>query len=494
MIRLILLLLFAVPPILSAQEFKRGKAEKDDQKYQPIELIGFYEGKIALLKGKANDSEFLSDLMIEMFDTVSLNRVSQSRFEKCYVDQLDFFPEGVKSFGNKLMFFGSGYDKEQKCNVLKYKLPDFEKSELKPAKGEELMRVSASFFSNSQARFELVCNEKQDRLLALSAGYPLKSDSLQIDFTIFDEQLQPIKTIHQLIPSSGYRFKVLQTTIDNRGNVELLIDWFSDGKNPKHSYSLFAFPVLSDEIVEYALDIPNKSMADIRFATINDDLIAVSGLYKNRPDEKLPEGLFFLTINREKSLIEAREMLVFSELMKLEGLKNSPQSFDELFENIRLTTMQKTNNQAISILLEQQSSEEICQTDFRSNMMVCSQHYYINNAVLLTISNTGLITQSNIIEKKQHLVENDRVYLSCHLHESNTSTGVLYNLNVKDKGEAKFNFPENSKLMSNFKGVPVKSYENEVPVQIECGALSNNRHLYMIGDGREGTALIRITY
>jgi hypothetical protein len=186
---------------------------------------------------------------------------------------------------------------------------------------------------------------------------------IQIDFTIFDEQLQPVKTIHQLIPSSGYRFKVLQTTIDNRGNVELLIDWFSDGKNPKHSYSLFAFPVLSDEIVEYSLDIPNKSMSDIRFSTINEDLIAVSGLYKNRVDEKLPEGLFFLTINREKTIIEAREMLAFSEMMKLEGLKNSPQSFDELFENIRLTTMQKTNNQAISILLEQQSSEEICQTD-----------------------------------------------------------------------------------------------------------------------------------
>jgi hypothetical protein len=494
MIRLILLLIFAVPPILGAQEFKRGKAEKDDQKYQPIELVGYYDSKIALLKGKANDTEFLSDIMIELFDTVSLDRVSQTRFEKCYVDQLEFFPEGVKSFGKKLMIFGSGYDKEQKCNVLKYKLPDFQKSELKPAKGEELMRVPASFFSNSQARFQLVCNEKQDRLLALSAGYPLKSDSLQIDFTIFDEQLQTVKTIHQLIPSSGYRFKVLQTTIDNRGNVELLIDWFSDGKNPKHSYSLFAFPVLSDEIVEYALDIPNKSMSDIRFATINEDLIAVSGLYKNRVDEKLPEGLFFLTINREKTLIEAREMLAFSDLMKLEGLKNSPQSFDELFENIRLTTMQKSNNQAISILLEQQSSEEICQTDFRSNMMVCSQHYYINNAVLLTISNVGLVSKSHLIEKKQHLIETDRVYLSCHLHESKTATGVLYNLNVKDKGEAKFNFPENSKLVSNFEGVPVKSFENEVPVQIECGAISNNRFLYMIGDGREGTALIRISY
>jgi hypothetical protein len=65
---------------------------------------------------------------------------------------------------------------------------------------------------------------------------------------------------------------------------------------------------------------------------------------------------------------------------------------------------------------------------------------------------------------------------------------------MKEKGEAKFNFPENSKLVSNFEGVPVKSFENDVPVQIECGAISNIRYLYMIGDGREGTALIRISY
>ncbi len=494
MIRLILLMFFAVPSILCGQEFKRGKAEKADQKYQPVELVGLYEGRIALLKGKTNDSEFLSDLMVELFDSASLNRVSQTRFEKCYVDQLEFFPEGVKSFGNKLMIFGSGYDKEQKCNVLKYKLPDFESAELKPSQGKELMRVSASFFSNSQARFHLVYNEKCDRLLALSAGYPLKSDSLQIDFTVFNDQLQQIKTIHQLIPSSGYRFKVLQTKLDHRGNVELLIDWFSDGKNPKHSYSLFAFPVLSDEIVEYSLDIPDKSMKDIRFEAINEDLIAVSGIYGKSADEKLPEGLFYLTINREKTLIEAKVMLGFSELMKLEGLKNSPQSFDELFENIRLVAMQKFGSQEISILLEQQSSEEICQTDFRSNMMVCNQHYYINNVVLLKMSSTGFITKSHLIEKKQHLIENDRVYLSCQLQESNNEIGVLYNLNIKEKGEAKFNFPENSKLVSNFAGVPIKSFENDVPVQIECGAMIINQFLYMVGDGREGTALIRLAY
>jgi hypothetical protein len=127
-------------------------------------------------------------------------------------------------------------------------------------------------------------------------------------------------------------------------------------------------------------------------------------------------------------------------------------------------------------------------------MMVCNQHYYINNAVLLTMSSRGLITKSHLIEKKQHLIENDRVYLSCQLQESNSASGVLYNLNMKEKGEAKFNFPENSKLVSNFEGVPVKSFENDVPVQIECGAISNIRCLYMIGDGREGTALIRISF
>jgi hypothetical protein len=494
MIRWILLLILLVPHFIRGQEFKRGKAEKDDRKYQPIELIGYFEGKIALLKGKTNESEFVSDLMIELYDTNSLDRVSQTAFEKCYVDQLEFFPEGVKSFGNKLLILGSGYDKNQKSNVLKYKLPDFGKSALQPEKGVELMRVPAAFFSNSQARFQIVMNGKQDRLLTLSAGYPLKSDSLQIDFTIFNEELKPIKTFHQLIPSSGYRFKVLQTVLDDRGNVELLIDWFSDGKNPRHNYSLFAFPVMSDEIVEYALDIPDKSIKDVRFALLNEDQIAVAGLYTTRNGEILPDGFFYLSINKEMARIDAKKLFEFSDVVKADGLKDAKQSFDELFENIRLTELHVSPKGELVIAMEQQSSEEICQTDFRSNMMVCSQHYYINNGVLFTVSGASEVASAKLIEKKQHLIENDRVYLSYIVQKNSSGLSVLYNLNMKDKGESKFNFPENSRLVVSVANKPLKSFENDIPAQIECGTIKNERFVYLIGDGRDGTALLRVSY
>lgn len=494
MMRLILLLILLAPHFVSGQEFKRGKAEKDDRKYQPIELVGYHNGKIALLKGKTNEAEFVSDLMIELYDTNSLDRVSQTAFEKCYVDQLDFFPEGVKSFGNKLLILGSGYDKEKKSNVLKYKLPDFEKSTLQPEKGAELMRVPAAFFSNSQARFQIVMNEKQDRLLTLSAGYPLKSDSLQIDFTIFDEDLKSIKNFHQLIPSSGYRFKVLQTLLDNRGNVELLIDWFSDGKNPRHSYSLFAFPVMSDEIVEYALDIPDKTIQDVRFSMLNEDQIAVAGLYSSRSGEKLPDGFFYLSINKEMARIDAKKLFDFSEVARVEGLKNAKQSFDELFESIRLTELHISKDGELVLAMEQQSSEEICQTDFRSNMMVCNQHYYINNGVLLTVSAASEVKSAQLIEKKQHLIENDRVYLSYIIQKTKSGLSALYNLNMKDKGELKFNFPENSRLVINAPDKSLISFENDIPAQLECGAIKNNRFVYLIGDGRDGTALLRVSY
>lgn len=494
MIRWILSLIVLVPQLIVGQEFKRGKAEKDDRKYQPIELIGYHNGKIALLKGKTNEAEFVSDLMIELYDTNSLDRISQSAFEKCYVDQLEFFPEGVKCFGNKLLVLGSGYDKNQKSNVLKYKQPDFEKGTLQPEKGIELMRVPAAFFSNSQARFQIVMNEKQDRLLTLSAGYPLKSDSLQIDFTIFDEELKPVKTFHQLIPSSGYRFKVLQTVLDDLGNVELLIDWFSDGKNPRHNYSLFAFPVMSDEIVEYALDIPDKTIQDVRFALLNEDQIAVAGLYAARSGEKLPDGFFYLSINKELARIDAKKLFNFSEVARVEGLKNGKQSFDELFDNIRLTELHVSKVGELVVAMEQQSSEEICQTDFRSNMMVCNQHYYINNGVLLTVSAASNVTSAQLIEKKQHLIENDRVYLSYIVQKSINGLSTLYNLNMKDKGELKFNFPENSRLVVNSPNKPLISFENDIPAQLECGSIKNERFVYLIGDGRDGTALIRVSY
>lgn len=494
MIRCLFLMLLMIPFATNGQEFKRGKTEKDDRKYQPVEMIGYHQGKIALLKGKVNESEFLSDLMVELFDTVSLDRVSQTAFEKCYVDQLDFFPEGVKSFGNKLLIFGSGYDKGQKCNVLKYKFPDFEKAALQPEKGHELMRVPAAFFSNSEARFQIVMNSKQDQLLALSAGYPLKSDSLQIDFTVFDRELRQVKTFHQLIPSSGYRFKVLQTVLDDRGNVELLIDWYSDGKNPRHSYSLFAFPVMSDEIVEYALDIPDKTIQDVKFKAINEDQVAVTGLYATKQGGILPDGFFYLLINKEMAQIEAKKFLEFSEIVQVEGLKNAAQTFDELFENIRLSELHVTATGELLVAMEQQSSEEICQTDFRSNMMICNRHYYINNAVFITVSSNGEVVSGFLVEKKQHLIENDRVYLSYVIQESPSGVSILYNLNMKDKGSPKFNFPENSRLVVNSSSKPLMSFENSVPAQLECGVVKNARFVYLIGDGRDGTALLRVSY
>ena len=487
-------MLLMIPFASRGQEFKRGKADKDDRKYQPVEMIGYHQGKIALLKGKVNEAEYLSDLMVELFDTVSLNRFSQTAFEKCYVDQLEFFPEGVKSFGDKLLILGSGYDKIQKCNVLKYKLPDFEKASLFPEKGHELMRVPAAFFSNSEARFQIVLNNKQDRLLALSAGYPLKSDSLQIDFTVFDQELRQVKTFHQLIPSSGYRFKVLQTVLDDRGNVELLIDWYNDGKNPRHSYSLFAFPVMSDEIIEYALDIPDKTIQDVKFKLINEDQVAVTGLYATRQGQNLPDGFFYLLINQELARIEAKSFLEFSEIMQVEGLKNATQSFDELFENIRIPELHVTATGDLVVAMEQQSSEEICQTDFRSNMMICNRHYYINNAVFITVSNRGAVISAHLVEKKQHLIENDRVYLSYVIQESPSGIDILYNLNMKDKGEPKFNFPENSRLVVNSSSKPLLSFENSIPAQLECGVVKNSRSVYLIGDGKDGTALLRVSY
>jgi hypothetical protein len=65
---------------------------------------------------------------------------------------------------------------------------------------------------------------------------------------------------------------------------------------------------------------------------------------------------------------------------------------------------------------------------------------------------------------------------------------------MKDKGELKFNFPENSRLVINAPSKPLISFENEIPAQLECGAIKNNRFVYLIGDGRDGTALLRVSY
>ncbi|MFN5319496.1 MAG: hypothetical protein ACK5CY_11715 [Bacteroidia bacterium] len=480
-----------------AQQIEQGKVYTDDRKFNIIKLSGISRGYLTLIKGRTDNDELIKDLRIEWYDTASMERPNMCVLEGCFSNRQEFFPEGVITFNDKVYALGSKFDKSSMENVLLLKELIVENGKDVLGPSVELMRVKTAFFSFFEKRFQTFTSNSGNRLLVAHAGNPGDSDSLLITTKLFDTALNVVKSGNQTVTKLSAQYKIDQIAVDESDNIFVLMHWARSGKAEQKSYYLYAFPSLGTEVVEFNLDTDEYRNNDLRFTVSKGGYLRLAGLYYpgKRKETEEPIGILFLEVDLNGSEINRSGVLTFNELLGSPKIKEQLRNDELQTEHIHLTDIGENENGRMRIYLEHQSSEEICETDFRSNMMQCSMHYYTGNVLIVEMNDQGRTDSVYCVLKNQHMVDEGMVYLSyLTLGTENEGRFLCYLRDFKDKEQNIFtNFDRCSIALSEIGKSRVVDFEADLPVNINAGAIQCGKRFYFSGENRSGTCLYRFS-
>ena len=486
--------------LLRAQEFEQGPVYSADRKFSVLRLNGFYNGDLCLLKVRTGKDEFIKDVRIDLFDSSKLAHKSFTVWNDCFADRNTFFPEGVLNFNDSLMLFGSAYNKTSQEMDLKVKgiSPLVESSASDSA--VNIFSVHSAFAGFTNRRFRIVQEAQGRYLLMFYAGNPPDSDSLRLDFKIYDRQFNLVKEQHQILPKLGISFGLDEINIDESANVFALMHWKSGGKKQQKSHYLYAFPSMADEVVEYELALDDFSTEEVRMHLARNGKLWLAGLYfKSRKANVMqPEGIYLLSFDLNGSELKQTSVRPFSKINYLDVDKKERSLYgDGFLENLHLVELAESGEEMPLVILEQQRREEICQTDFRSNMLVCNQHYFTDAVVMYQPAGLDANDRCFLLPKTQHLVEDEQVYLSGLVLVDADGIPAFWcnaNASISDSNLPTLDNPESANALKIVPNLVPRSYLSELPLHVLAGATKAGKSTYLLGDGRSGNCIYRIRY
>jgi len=482
---------------LSAQNFEQGPIYSGDRKFTVLRLNGLYKGDVTVLKARSGKDELIKDIRIDLFDTASLKHKAYAQWNDCFANRSEFFPEGVVNFNDSLMLFGSAYNKGEQEMELKVKGAYYVKDDARIDSARKVFGVKAAFGGFTGRRFNIVQEARGKYLLMFFAGNPPDSDSLRLDFKVFDKQLKVVKEQHQILPKLGASFGLDEVCVDESGNVFALLHWNTGGKKQQKLHYLYAFPSLADEVVEYELALEDYRTEEVRMHLAVNGKLWLAGLYfkARKADEFQPEGIYLLSFDLNGSEIKQSTLHPLSKINFNQNGQSKSLYGEGYLENLHLVELLESNAETPLVILEQQRREEICQTDFRSNMLVCNQHYFADAIVVYRPNQNVQNDTCYVLEKKQHLVEDEQVYISSiALTNSEGLPEFWCNANsTTSVGEFPLlENPETGNAIQLRIGSKAQYFPSDLPLHIKAGLTKSSNALFLLGDGRAGNCIYRL--
>lgn len=477
----------------AGQRFEEGPPYMPDRNFQSIEWLGTFKDSLVLLRGTIEDDGLPRSLQLEFFNSRDLKRGRKLILQDVFASRRDFFPEAVFLLNGEITIWGSSFNKSDRSNMLKVirirpdSMPD-QKAERVISGAEEMLSWPAAYFTNNSRRFEWAQSESGQYLCAMSVESITAKNQLRIRFQVWDAWLNVVARYDTRIPTELERFTVKKIGLDNAGKPFLLLEWYS---NPRaHSFFAgYSFQRKNVQPLVFDFDLPGKQETDIHWVYGPDNRITFCGLYgKSVNENKMEaEGLFFSQVNHSgPESIHTEKITFYSLSDSIEYLRQKKETYDALFENARIIKFLPINS-GYYLWLEQQSQEEICQTDFRSNMMVCNTHYFNNSVVFLELNALGQVVRSNVLEKRQTLVENDEVFVSALV--SGSGQELLFNRGLGEQGRLSDALRSKLALWNAFSGKTTE-FENAEPMVRSVGSIQLNGNTYVLSEGRTQARLI----
>jgi hypothetical protein len=408
---------------LQAQHLEEGPGWKGNSGHRPILIAGQTSGGIWLVSGSSDKNDgIIRDLMLEKIDTQGLVLKASFEFPGLFADRQQFYPEGVFVWNDTIRIFGSAYDKTQKRHQLLMRNL-YDSGVLTPPK--EMFSYPAAGYIYNKRRFNIEKSAEQNCFVVW--GFTQSTDSLSIEYAVFDKNLGIIKR-NNLSQKSPGDVESEQALVDGYGNVHFLLSDPLKSLQHGRSYTLFAFPVMSDEVVAYHIELPDKRIHSISIQITNDDYLIAAGYYADlfRGEEDV-SGYFFLKINRETGEIPVKEIRQMGQefLNLYSGQGNNPSRKD--FERLKLRKIFAVLSGGSMLLSEQEWTENRCETDVRTGQRVCDTHYFYGSVILQHFNASGSVDWVQILRKYQQTIGDEGNYSSFLLQAHNKALSLYYN-------------------------------------------------------------------
>ena len=493
--RLIICISFFVCSIsLSAQQIKQGELYSFEKDFYPICMPGFYKNACVLVRANADEREqIIQDVRIELFDTTSLKLTHSWPINGLFERRQEFYPEDIRIWNGQLCLFGSSFDKQNKSNTLSYLTID---SLGKIGKKIQLQTSETNHFEINKKRFHIIGDSKKDILAVVSLNETSESKAQRLDLNVFDRNFQEIKKLSVQIPFQAENPEMEDVLLDEYGNLHLLLRGNKLNDSLDVVYSVFAFPVMNDEVLEYQLNIPGKIVSSLKMSLGKGDKLLISGLLRDEFQKKNQiSSVFFLRINREKGTIENKGIHRIDSDFKSRFIGEERQVGVEEFSGYKTQRIIPNGKDGILLIAEKISTEEVCETDYRTGLEICHTQFKAGKILIVSFNEGAEIDWYQTIDKEQESQDDEGLNLS--FIDLDGQSGIpkfFYNeLNQKTNkllGTEKSQL--NEVVLDGNGQLTLKTVWLERPIFPSVYFKLNNRIVYTIGQSNGKAVLIRL--
>ncbi len=493
--RLIICISFFVCSIsLSAQQIKQGELYSFEKDFYPICMPGFYKNACVLVRANADEREqIIQDVRIELFDTTSLKLTHSWPINGLFERRQEFYPEDIRIWNGQLCLFGSSFDKQNKSNTLSYLTID---SLGKIGKKIQLQTSETNHFEINKKRFHIIGDSKKDILAVVSLNETSESKTQRLDLNVFDRNFQEIKKLSVQIPFQAENPEMEDVLLDEYGNLHLLLRGNKLNDSLDVVYSVFAFPVMNDEVLEYQLDIPGKIVSSLKMSLGKGEKLLISGLMRDEFQKKSQiSSVFFLRINREKGTIETKGIHRIDSDFKSRFIGEERQVGVEEFSGYKTQRIIPNGKDGILLIAEKISTEEVCETDYRTGLEICHTQFKAGKILIVSFNEGAEIDWYQTINKEQESQDDEGLNLSfIDLEGQSGIHKFFYNeLNQKTNkllGTEKSQL--NEVVLDGNGQLTMKTVWLERPIFPSMYFKPSNRIVYTIGQSNGKAVLIRL--
>jgi hypothetical protein len=497
--RLIVCISFFVCGIsLSAQHVKQGEVYSYEKDFYPVCMPGFYKNACVLIRANSDKNESLiQDIRIEFFDTSSLKLTHTWSINGLFENRQLFYPEDIRIWNGQLCVFGSSFDKQNKSNTLYFSTID---SLGKIGKKTQLQASETNHFEINKKRFHIIGDSKQDILAVLSLIESDKSDIKILNLNVFDRNFLEIKKLSVQLPFQGENVEMEDILLDEYGNVHLLIKGNKLNDSLDVIYSVFAFPVMNDEVLEYQLTIPGKTVSSLKMSLDKVEKLLISGLMRDEFQKKNQvSSVFFLRINREKGSIETKGIHRIDNDFMSRFIGEERQFGLDEFSGYKTRGIFSNGEEGIQLIAEKISTEEVCDTDYRTGLELCHTQFMADKILIVSFNERAEIDWYQTINKEQESQDDGGINLSFLYLEGQSGARRFFFNELAQKNNKGSNKPygtERSKveevILDGNGQITVQSILLERPIFPTMYFKPNNLIAYTIGQSNGKAVLIRM--
>ena len=430
----------------NAQSLSFGEVYSYDKDFQIQSIPGETDKHIVAVRASADSKTGLIDkVVLEKFNKQSLSLESTVLLEELFSNKQTDYPEAIHIWNDSLCVFSSEYLKEKKAYALKYRVVG---DDNKVGQSHVLMESKSTDFTFNKKHFSISVSKRAKYLSVIHFQNGLRKGETDIHLIRYDSLFEVTSEMNAVLPFPGDGVAIEQEITDDAGNLHLLLR----GQNEDEDvFSIFAFPVFGNELIEYKLDIPGKQINSVRMSKNVNDQLLVSGLFQENFEQKgKNSGVFFLRIDRESGSVEAKGLSRFD--TDLSGLSAGEESIVErgAFEDFKSRSIYSSGKNGAFFIAEVFGEEEVCETDYRNGLLTCNNVYTAGNLLLINLNEQGKVDWFRIVANSQKSIDDGGKYLGTVAVPGIKSDVILINNRSSSTSQK-----EKTKALSDFRTTEV---------------------------------------